>query len=481
MILETSVSSVLSQDDANLFVRLVNVWNGRLQSNLTRSVYYDGEAALKDFGISLPPQMRNVSAALGWVGKGVRAVTDRSRFEGVVSADGSVDPFDMSVIISENKFKAQYAQAKVSSAVHGCSFLTVTLDAAGRPLIRPVAADAGAALWDRTSMSLSAFLQVAETDETNQPVVLVLYTPEKAVTIRKSGGRPVVESVVRNPIGRVTAVPLPYAPELSRPLGHSRISRAAMYYSDAALRSIVRSEVSSEFYSAPEYWLFGAEVSSFVGNDRWTAVMGRIKALDTESDAPEDKPTLHRFNGASPQPHTDQLRMWANLFADDQDLDVKFADSSNPSSADAIFAAKETLIATTRDANEVWDGEAAEALRMAVMLRDGMSEPSDELRRITMRSTPPEIVSPSARADSFSKLAAAIPGFGESEVGMEFAGLPREQIVRFQAERERSGADSRLRALVDAAKGLRTVSNGDSGAGSGVPGGDAVASAPGAA
>lgn len=481
MILETSVASVLTQDDAAQFVRLVNVWNSRLQSNLTRSVYYDGEAALQDFGISLPPQMRNVAAALGWVGKGVRAVTDRSRFEGLVSADGSTDPFELEQVLVDNDFRSEYAQAKVSSAVHGCSFLVVTLDADRRPLIHPVAADAGAALWDTRRRTLSAFLQVADVDDMGQATVLTMYTPEKAVTIRRVEGRPVVESVVANPLGVVTAVPLPYAPELRRPLGHSRITRAAMYYSDAALRAIVRAEVSSEFYSAPEYWLFGADVSSFVGNDRWTAVMGRIKAMDTESGEPADTPTLHRFTGASPQPHTDQLRMWANLFADDQDLEVKFADSSNPSSADAIFAAKETLITTTRDANEWWDPQAAKALRMGVMLREGWTEPTDELRRMSLRSTDPAIVSPSARADAFSKLAAAIPGFGESEVGMEFAGLPREQIVRFQAERQRQVAGSRLTALVQAAQGLRAVSGGDNGGGAGVPGGDTVAGTAGAA
>ncbi len=476
MILDASVSSILSQDDADLLVRLVNVWNARRNTNLTRSVYYDGEAALQDFGISLPPQMRSVAAALGWVGKGVRAVTDRSRFEGVVSADGSVDPFDLDRVITDNQFRSEYAQAKVSSAVHGCAFLTVTLDESGQPLIHPVGAEAGAGIWDTRRRTLSAFLEVAAVDEMSLPTTLVMYTPEKAVTIKRVDNRPVVSSVVRNPLGVVTAVPLPYAPELRRPLGHSRISRAAMYYSDAALRAIVRAEVSSEFYSAPEYWLFGADVKAFVGTDKWSAVMGRVKAMETPDN--DDVPTLHRFTGASPQPHTDQLRMWANLFADDQDLEVKFADSSNPSSADAIFAAKESLITTTKDANEVWDGYAARALRMAVMLRDGVTEMSDELRRMSIRSTDPAIVSPSARADAFSKLASSIDGFGASEVGMEYAGLAREQIVRFQAEHQRAGASSRIEQLVEVARSLRS---GDNTASVGVPAGDASAGQSGAA
>ncbi len=439
-----SVDQILTQADYELFARLVQVWNSRRPSNLIRSVYYDGEAALKDFGISLPPQMRGITAALGWTGKGVRAVTDRSHFEGMVSADGSDDPFGLEEVLDENHFRSEYPQAKVSSAVHGCSFLVTSLNEDRRPLVHAVAADACAAIWDSRRRALAGFLEVVETNDVT-PTTLVLYTPDKAVTIRVEGGRPYVESSVRNPLGLVTAVPLPYAPELSRPLGHSRITRASMHYSDAALRTIVRAEVSAEFYSAPEYWLFGADVSAFQGTDKWSAVMGRIKAL--EYDEGDPKPELHRFAGASPQPHTEQLRMWANLFADDQDLEVKFADSSNPSSADAIFAAKETLITTTRDANTRWDAAAVRAMRFAVMLRDGLAEPTDELRRLSIRSTDPAIVSPSARADAFSKLSSAIEGFGQSEVGMEYAGLSREQIARFQSEQRRNRVGSLVASL----------------------------------
>jgi len=139
--------------------------------------------------------------------------------------------------------------------------------------------------------------------------------------------------------------------------------------------------------------------------------------------------------------------MWANLFADDQDLDVKFADSSNPSSADAIFAAKETLITTTRDANAMWGYGATQAMHLAVRLRDGLAAVPDEMRTLTAQFTDPAIVSPSARADAFSKLSTSIDGFGASEVGMEYAGLTREQIIRFQADRRRATVSSLVQGI----------------------------------
>ena len=442
----------LDHSDAALLGELVQVWESKRTRNLVRSTYYDGAAPLKDFGISLPPKMRSIEAALGWIAKGVHAVTDRSKFEGFVSTDGAEDPFELQGILWDNRFLVEFPAAAVSSAVHGCSFLTVSQGdtAAGEPgvLVLPRAADSSAAIWDRRKRALRGFLSVVDADNAGNISQMIMHTPEKVVTLTKGAGSWRAD-VRRNPLGVVSVSPLVHKYELGRPLGHSRITRAAMGYADSALRTIVRAEVSSEFYSAPEYYLFGADVSSFVGDDKWTALMGRIKAMDIEDG--EDKPDLHRFTGASPQPHTDQLRMWANLFADDQDLEVKFADSSNPSSADAIFAAKETLITTTRDANAMWGYGAVQAMHLAVRLRDGLDATPDGLRSLSAQFTDPAIVSPSARADAFSKLATSIEGFGTSEVGMEFAGLTREQIVRFRADRRRATAGARLQSLASMA------------------------------
>lgn len=464
---------VLDHSDAALLGELVQVWESKRQRNLTRSVYYDGEAALKDFGISLPPKMRGIEAALGWVAKGVHAVTDRSKFEGFVSTDGSDDPFDLSGLLFDNRFLVEFPAATVSSAVHGCSFLTVSRGdvASGEPgvLVLPRAADASAALWDNRRRVLRGFLSVVDVSDGAQITKMVMHTPEKVVTLTK-GSRSWRVDVQRNPLGVVSVAPLVHKYELGRPLGHSRITRAAMGYSDSALRTIVRAEVSAEFYSAPEYYLFGADVNDFIGNDKWTAIMGRIKAMDVEPG--DDMPELHRFTGASPQPHADQLRMWANLFADDQDLEVKFADSSNPSSADAIFAAKETLITTTRDANAVWGYGAVQAMQLAVRLRDGLDEIPDGMRSLSAQFTDPAIVSPSARADAFSKLATGIEGFGESEVGMEYAGLTREQIIRWQSEQKRASVSQLMAGIGERLTATVDVANPDAPAASGAQGMD---------
>ena len=196
--------------------------------------------------------------------------------------------------------------------------------------------------------------------------------------------------------------------------------------------------------------------------------MSRIKVLEPNEDG--DAPSVQRFSGESPQPHVDLLRMWASAFAGDQGLSLDSLGivQDNPSSAEAIYAAKEDLIVLTGHANRSWGRGAADAARMAVMLRDGLSEVPEELRDMSAQYTDPALTSPTAKADAFTKLASAIPGFSETEVGLEMAGLTREQIIRFQAERRTSMISSLVERIAASRGGAEEVPSGDAGDGDSV-------------
>ena len=419
--------------DSDALAQLWSVWVARRQMNIRRSRYFDGEQALKDFGVAIPPQMKEVGAALGWTGKGIRAFTNRSRFEEFATRTNTDDPFEVSEIIDQNRFQLEFPAACVSSAMHGCSFLAVTRGDVGEPevLVTARSAEDSAVLWDKRKRAVSAALAVVDI-ENGSPSELIMYTAKHVYQISRRGSRWKIDKRAHS-LGEVPVYPLVHGYELRRPLGHSRISRASMYFVDAALRTIMRSEVSSEFYSAVEYWLFGADVTDFIGGDKWNARMGSIKAMDTDPLGGE-KPTLHRFNGASPQPHIEQMRMWANLFADEMDLEVKFADTANPSSAEAIFASKETQIVAVKDQNLAWGYGAADAMRAAIRLRDGLSEDTAEMAGLRAVFTDPELVSPSARADMFSKFSADIPGFSGTRTGLRMGGFTAERIDQLQGE-----------------------------------------------
>jgi len=449
--LSVSVPSLdLDGADSDLFAKLFTTWMQKRRRNLLRTVYYEGKNALKDFGIAVPPQMQQAFTPLQEIAKGVHALTDRSLFEGFVAGSGSDDPFGLAEVLDENDFETEFPLATTSSAIHACAFLTVTKGdvQSGEPryVVLARSADTSAATWDRRRRALGGFLSVLDMDDTG-PTEMVMYTWERVYTFTKSPSGHWSTKWVPSQLGEVTVSRLVLQPELNRPFGHSRITRTAMGLTDAMLRTLLRAEVSAEFYAADKFWLFGADVTKHVGNDKWSALMGRMNAIDTELG---DDIKLHHIQGASPQPHTEQLRMLKSLFADDQSLEVRWADASNPTSADAIYAAKEELIMKTRTANRVWGRGGVKAMRMVVQLRDKVRDIPTELRTLQAQFTDPAIASPSARADAFTKISSAMKDdspFALSEVGMEYAGLTRQQILRFKAEQRSRRVESLIESL----------------------------------
>src|SRR5690606_31690768 len=71
--------SGLDDADTDTLRRLLNQLNSKVHRNRLRRTYYDGKYLLRDFGISLPPQMRSIEAVLGWPAKAVDVLAKRLR------------------------------------------------------------------------------------------------------------------------------------------------------------------------------------------------------------------------------------------------------------------------------------------------------------------------------------------------------------------------------------------------------------------
>lgn len=430
----------LTEEEAVVLHKLLEVWQKKQPRNVLRQVYFEGRNAFQDLGIAIPPEIiQRIDPVMGWIETGVRALTDRSVLEGFVTPDAEDDPFGIDEILYDSKFMKFFPGATLSSAIHSCAFLRVD-DTSGDLRIRPQLADMSAGIWDRERYEIGAFLAVLEMDM-GAPVEMMMYLHEKIIHLAVlPGGRISVERF-DNPLGRVSVAGLPHKPTLKRPFGHSRITRPAMYFTDSALRTIVRSEVQGEGFAGPQYWLMGADAKAFAGNNRFKAVMGRVFGLTEDPDT-QEVPDVKRFEGASPDAHVSHLRMWASLFAGDQRVPLNSLGviQDNPSSAQAIYAAKEDLLNDATNANKSWGQGAVDALSMAVEWRDG--EAAEGLRNLSAVFTPVGTVSPTDKAVAFGQLAPHIPGLAESEVGLEYAGFSREQILRLKGDLRKASISS---------------------------------------
>ena len=128
------------------------------------------------------------------------------------------------------------------------------------------------------------------------------------------------------------------------------------------------------------------------------------------------------------QPHTDQLRMFASLFAGETGLtldDLGFA-TENPSSAEAIKAAHENLRLTARKAQRTFGTAFLNAGYLAACVRDDFPYERSVLYKTTPKWEPifePDAAMLSSIGDGAIKVNQAIPNYFTKETLRDLTGI----------------------------------------------------------
>lgn len=447
----------LHRSDQELVNSLMNRLARKYPKNRLRRSYYDYKATLNDLGISIPPSMQSIDTVLGWASKGVDALTRRVVLNGFRDADGGVAGFGLVDIWEANRLDSELPQAFTSAAVTSPSFLFVHAGdvSMGEPAARISArpAEMATGVWDERSRSISAALSIESVDHFGAPTMMVLYTPGRIVTMRRDGSRVWELSSQEHGLG-MPVEPLVYRPMLGRPFGFSRITPAAMSLIDSAVRTLVRSEVSAEFFSAPQRYVLGASQDSFVDEEGnqipvWSSLIGRFLALSKDEDG--DTPSVGQFSQQSMEPHLAQVRQLASLFAAEMSMTPRSFGimQDNPESADAIQAAKEDLVMDAR----AWQRDLAPALKrtMVSALRLVDDSPAavqaySGLRPHWMNAATPSVVS---SADAFSKIVGSVPSLATTRGGLEMLGFDDTFIDEQLAAQQRANGAGVLAQLAN--------------------------------
>lgn len=252
---------------------MIRQWSQKLERNLLRTKYYDGRNELKNLSIAVPDSMAGISEVVGWPQKSVDALADRIVFDGFVGVgDDSRDPLGLDSILSDNDFDVELPQAIRSALIHSCSFLNVRSAEPEDGLRSKVSVSFRSALyetglWDYARRGLSAALSITDIDRSQYaqantivPSELMLYMPGYTIRIRRTqSGRYHADAPCNTYMDHVPVYLIPYHQDLNRPFGRSRISREVMSITDTAVRTMLRMEVSAEFYSSPQRYLIGAD------------------------------------------------------------------------------------------------------------------------------------------------------------------------------------------------------------------------------
>lgn len=369
---------------------------------LLRYKYYEMKNNAQDFSSLALEKFKGLKETVGWCAKAVDSLADRLQFD-----EFQNDEFNLSEIFLSNNQDILIDSAVLSALISACSFVYIREDN-GYPRLQVIDGSNATGIIDPVTNLLTEGYAVLERDSMGV-VKTEAYFMAGMTEIYSHG---VLVQRIPNAAPYALLVPIIYRPDAKRPFGHSRISRACIAYTQTALRTIKRSEVSAEFYSFPQKYVLGlSEDAEF--NNRLATISS---FLNFTKDGDGDHPIVGQFQQQSMTPYTEQLRTLASLFAGETGLtldDLGFA-TENPSSAEAIKAGHENLRLTARKAQRTFGTGLLNVGYLAVCIRDRYAYQRDAFRDTKVAWLPifePDAAALSGVGDAILKINQAVPDY----------------------------------------------------------------------
>lgn len=381
-----------------------------------RYSFYEMKNIAFDFGISSPPELRLWNSVVGWCAKGVDSLADRLDLEGFKD-----DVFDMTTIYDLNNKDILIDSAILGALICSCSFIYISEDESGFPRLQVIDGDNATGVIDPITQMLHEGYAVLERDVWKTPIREAYFTYEYTA-IYENG---LLVDEIPNKAPYPLLVPIVFKPDAHRPFGHSRISRACMSLTGSALRTVKRSEISAEFFSFPQKYVTG--VDDTIEMDKWSAAMSAMMKFTLNDDG-QDHVKIGQFSQQSMTPHTDQLKMFASMFAGEVGLtldDLGFP-QSNPSSYEAIKASHENLRLTAKRAQKSFSVGFLNAGFLASCVRDNYKYSRSQITYTRPLWLPPfqaDVSTLAGIGDALQKIGSTFPDYLTDEKLRELTGI----------------------------------------------------------
>ena len=396
---------------------LRNKLNKHKQRNKVRYGYYEMKKQDREMGLTIPIELRaQYGATLGWCAKAVDVLADRLYFKRFDN-----DLFQVNEIFNLNNPDIFFDSAIISALISSCSFVYILKDEEGRVRLQVLESDHATGVIDPITNLLVEGYAVLDTDDRGHPSLEAYFVKGRTdYYVDKE-----YSYSIENTSPYALLVPILYRPDAKRPFGHSRITRACMYYQRYAKRTLERADITAEFYSFPQKYILGTSPDS-EKIDTWKATITTM--LEITKDDEGDNPTVGQFSTPSMSPFTEQLRTAAAGFAGETGLtldDLGFV-SDNPSSSEAIKASHENLRATARKAQRTFGSGFLNVAYLACCVRDDFAYRRDRFTELVPKWAPvfePDASTLSLIGDGAIKLNQAMPGIFDEQKFEDLTGI----------------------------------------------------------
>lgn len=382
-----------------------------------RYSYYEMKNRVTLLSSIIPFELRKYDTVLGWCGKAVDCLADRLCFSEFLN-----DNLNINEIFDMNNKDIFGDNAILSALISSCCFVYISADAAGFPRLQVInGANATGTIEPITGLLKEGYA-VLDKDTSGNPILEAYFLPYKTEYYTKNKKTGEYNHGVPYPL----LVPIIYKPDAKRPFGHSRITRACISIMKSAVRTLLRADVSAEFYSFPQKYVTGLSPKA-EQLEKWKATISSFLSFDTDEKG--NAPKLGQFQQQSMAPYIEHLKMIASLFAGETGLtmdDLGFG-TENPSSAEAIKASHENLRLLARKAQRNFGSGFLNVGYLAACVRDKQDYNRSALYKTKALWEPifePDSAMLGRLGDGIYKINEAIPGYFDKHSFRQLTGIP---------------------------------------------------------
>lgn len=418
---------------------LITDLNGKQGALEENQAYYDATFRLRALGLSTPPEMRFLTAAVGWPSMYISSLEERLDVEDFRMGDESEGDDRLRNWWQANLLDVESGPGHTETLVHGISYITVSApneDADEDPEIPIMKLESPfnfIAKQDYRTRKVKEALRVYEDPEIPNEKYVALFLPDETVYLgqsKNSSSQWTVDYVVKHELGRVLVSPLVNRNRIHQWCGVSEISAELRSATDAASRIMMNLQSAAELMAIPQRILFGVSEEDFPVDvskpgAAMEAYMARIMAFENDAG----KAT--QFSSADLRNYVDALQELAKQVASYTGLPPQYLSfsSDNPASAEAIKSAESRLIKKVERKARLFGQSWEEAMRLGMLVIDG-DIPRDAYKLETVWRDP-STPTFAAKADGTVKLhQQGIVPTEQARIDLGYSDIQRKEMAK---------------------------------------------------